>query len=266
MSAKSVAKRRIGSSLSEITLLEGLSSGSPEFIKWIRTTERAIYATFGESSRELRDFHGIRFVSGLAGANVAYEREVYSQSLVEARAILESMLDGIEEYSEDDNAPLPASSMQEMPEQQVSNRVFVVHGRDDGTRNTVARFLKSLELEPIILQEQPNEGRTVIQKFEDHAGVSFAVVLCTPDDAGALSSEKDKLSPRPRQNVILELGFFWGRLGRKKVCALLDGDMDMPSDYGGVLYIPLDDAEGWKLTLAREMRAAGMSIDMNLIA
>ena len=148
----------------------------------------------------------------------------------------------------------------------ISNSVFVVHGRNDGTKNEVARFLEHLGLEVVILHERPNEGRTVIEKFEDYADVGFAVVLCSPDDVGALVSDRENLQSRPRQNVIFELGFFLGKMGRNQVCALLDGDLEMPSDYAGVLYIPLDAAEGWKLTLAREMRAAGMSIDMNLIA
>ena len=113
------------------------------------------------------------------------------------------------------------------------------------------------------MQEQPNEGRTIIEKFEDYSQVGYAVVLCTPDDIGALASQGDKLRPRPRQNVILELGYFFGRLGRSRVCALLDGDMEMPSDYAGVLYVLLDDADGWKLTLAKELRAAGLPVDLN---
>ena len=141
----------------------------------------------------------------------------------------------------------------------------MVHGRDDGTRNTVARFLETLGLEVVILQETPNEGKTIIEKFEDHSEVGFAIVLCTPDDIGALASDPDNRRVRPRQNVVLELGFFLGRLGRNRVCALLQGDMEMPSDYGGVLFVPLDNTEGWKLTLARELRAAGMAIDMNQI-
>ncbi len=116
-----------------------------------------------------------------------------------------------------------------------------------------------------MLQYKPSEGRNDNRELEESSQVRFAVVLCTPDDVGAIATESDNLMYRPSQNVILELGFFLGRLGRNRVCALLEGDMDMPSDYAGVLYVPIDDAGGWKLTLAREMRAAGMTIDMNLV-
>ena len=270
MPPKPEAMNRLERVLAELSQVEDLHYEAPEFLKWRLTARRAITYSFGTDSRHLDEFEKIRFDPAYISTvderqNKIIADKSFRTGLDEAKARLEDMLEEIDEDWGDDPSSEPASPAQEMPEQQVSNRVFVVHGRDGGARDTVARYLDSLELEPIILQEQPNEGRTIIQKFEDYSGVGFAVVLCTPDDVGALASEEDKLSPRPRQNVILELGFFWGRLGRKKVCALLDGDMDMPSDYGGVLYIPLDDAEGWKLTLARELRAAGMAIDMNLI-
>lgn len=267
MPKKSDAIRRLGRALESIGTLTGLNVDSPEFIRWRRGTKVAVSNSFGETSEHVREFDAIRYFPFFYIVDVDRSAEIahtYRDGLIEASALLQSMIDEIEEYWEDDNSSQPASPTQMMPEQQVSNRVFVVHGRDGGTRDTVARFLESLELEPVILQEQPSEGRTIIEKFEDHSGVGFAVVLCTPDDVGALATEPDKLRRRPRQNVILELGFFLGRLGRNRVCALLDGDMEMPSDYGGVLYIPMDAGEGWKLTLAREMRAAGMTIDMNL--
>ena len=251
--------------LDKISDLTGLSSDAAEFIVWKRGALHAIASVFGNDTKHVRDFRRISFTSRFFAQNFSTDIDFFQSGLDQAKTVLESMLEEIEEYWPDDIMPIATHETPEMPDQQVSNRVFVVHGRDDGSRNTVARFLGSLELEPIILQERPNEGRTIIQKFEDHSGVGFAVVLCTPDDVGALAAEQQELRPRPRQNVILELGFFWGKLGRKKVCALLDGDMDMPSDFGGVLYIPLDESEGWKLTLARELRAAGMNIDLNRI-
>ena len=152
---------------------------------------------------------------------------------------------------------------QENSQQRVSNRVFVVHGRDEGTRSIVARFLESLDLEAIILQEQPNEGRTIIEKFEDYADVGYAVVLCTPDDVGSLAEEQEKLRPRPRQNVVLEWGFFLGRLKRNRVCVLLKGDVEIPSDYAGVVYVKLDESGGWRTELAIELQRSGLQVDLN---
>lgn len=140
-----------------------------------------------------------------------------------------------------------------------------MHGHDDGLRETVARFLDQLGLVPIILHEQPSEGRALLAKMEAHADVGFAVVLLTPDDVGAkkpTERREPELKPRARQNVVLELGFFLGRLGSGNVCAILKGDLEPPSDYDGVVYVPFDGG-GWKLQLAREIKAAGIDVDMN---
>ncbi len=265
MQSKSAATRRIQRLIEEIPGVMGVTPAAPEFIRWQRSAEIAIERIFGEYSRHVREFNDISFVPFGVVPDLSNRLRACNKGLVHARAILESMLEEISEDWSDDNPPQVFSEPAVISQQPVSNRVFVVHGRDDGAKNTVARFLESFDLEAVILHERPNEGRTIIEKFEEYADVGFVVVLCTPDDIGALASEADKLRPRPRQNVVLELGFFLGKLGRNRVSALLDGDIDMPSDYGGVLYIPFDDSEGWKLTLARELRAAGMTIDMNLI-
>lgn len=143
-------------------------------------------------------------------------------------------------------------------------KVFIVHGHDEQARETVARFVEKLGLEAIILHEQPNAGRTIIEKFEDYSNVQFAIVLLTPDDVGKGSSETE-LNPRARQNVIFELGFFIGKLTRKNVCALYKEEVEILSDYQGVLYHPLDSGGGWKLALAKELKAAGFNIDMNRV-
>jgi predicted nucleotide-binding protein len=144
-----------------------------------------------------------------------------------------------------------------------SKRVFVVHGRDEGAKEAVARFISKLGLEPIILHEQPNQGRTIIEKFEAHSAVEYAVVLFTPDDFGHPADDPTKGRPRARQNVILELGFFLGALGRGHLCVLYTGDVEIPSDYDGVLYVPLDDRGAWRLAVAREMKVAGVDLDLN---
>ncbi|MGF6264376.1 putative nucleotide-binding protein [Paraburkholderia youngii] len=144
----------------------------------------------------------------------------------------------------------------------LSRRVFVVHGHDGEARETVARFLKAMDFEPVILHEQPNQGGTVIEKFEANSEVGFAVVLLTPDDLGR-SIKEEELKPRARQNVLLELGYFIGHLGRDKVCALRRGEVELPSDYVGVVWEKMDDGGGWKLALARELKAAGHEVDLN---
>jgi predicted nucleotide-binding protein len=143
----------------------------------------------------------------------------------------------------------------------LSRDVFIVHGRDDAFKNQVADVLRRAGLNPIILHEQANGGKTIIEKFEKHAGVAgFAVVLLTPDDVGGPSP--DRLQSRARQNVIGEMFWFAGKLGRSQVCALRKGDIELPSDFAGVVYTPVDDRGAWKTDLLKELQAAGYS-DLN---
>lgn len=146
---------------------------------------------------------------------------------------------------------------------QFSRKVFIVHGHDDGARETVARFLERIGLEAVILHEQANQGRTIIEKVVAHSDVGFAVVLLTPDDEGCVKGGTPE--PRARQNVLLELGYFIGRLGRDKVCSLKRGAVEIPSDFAGVVWETMDSGGGWKQALARELEAAGHSIDWNKV-
>lgn len=143
-----------------------------------------------------------------------------------------------------------------------SRRVFVVHGHDEGAREMVARFLMQLSFVPIILHEQANRGGTVIEKIEAYGDVGFAVVLLTPDDVGCVNGGTPE--PRARQNVLLELGYFLGRLGRNKVCVLKRGTVEIPSDFAGAVWEPMD-GNGWKQALGRELEAAGHEIDWNKV-
>ena len=116
----------------------------------------------------------------------------------------------------------------------MSNRIFIVHGHDGEARETVARFLEKLGFEPVILHEQANRGRTIIEKVEVNSDVGFAVILLTPDDEGCARGGVPE--PRVRQNVLLELGYFIGLLGRDRVCALMRGEITIPSDFAGVVW------------------------------
>lgn len=155
-------------------------------------------------------------------------------------------------------APKPASRPS-------SKKVFVVHGQDEGAKQTAARFLEKLGLEAIILHEQVTKSMTIIEKLEHYSDVNFAVVLLTADDVGTIRTDAGNLQPRARQNVILELGFFVGKLGRQHVCALQCDPIELPSDFLGVGYIPMDSHGAWRYTLAKELKAVGFSIDMNEI-
>jgi predicted nucleotide-binding protein len=172
----------------------------------------------------------------------------------------------IEEYEAASVKPAPLDSKGgNVIDRHSSRTVFVVHGHDEAVKQSVARFVEKLDLLPVILHEQPNKGRTVIEKFEAHSEVGFAVVLLTPDDVGSVASAPGKSQPRARQNVILELGYFIGKLSRARVCALYVEGVELPSDIHGVVYVRYDDGGAWRIGLAKEINAAGIAVDMNRI-
>lgn len=163
----------------------------------------------------------------------------------------------------------PPKSVEKSPKHRnskTSNKVFIVHGRNNEVKETVARFIEKLGLTPIILHEQPNGGKTIIEKFEDYSDVGFAVILMTPDDKGYLTGQDDYIKERARQNVIFEHGYFIGKLGREKVVALVKGDLELPSDISGILYLGIDNGGAWKFGLAKEIKSAGYNIDLNKLA
>lgn len=139
--------------------------------------------------------------------------------------------------------------------------VFLVHGHNLSAKYDVARVLHRLiGHEPVILDEQASRGRTLVEKFEQHASAAaFAVVLLTPDDVGGTPADEQR--PRARQNVVFELGYFFGVLGRGNV-AVLNAGVERPSDVEGLVYIAYPGGD-WAIQLGKEMRAAGLPVDLN---
>lgn len=228
----------------------------PNYEEWKIFTKHRIKRIFG-NRREYIDelekyFHEEE-------NHIKYRDEVLDNVAI----LIRSMIEEIEDDWRDSESPQLASEGSNIQVSQ-SNRVFVIHGHDRAAQETTARFLEKLGLEPVILHEQSNEGRTIIEKFEDHADVRFAVVLLTPDDTGASKRKPDENKDRARQNVVFEFGYFVGKLSRNRVCALVKGGIEKPSDLDGVVYIPLDEGDGWKLQLVRELKAAGFPVDANL--
>lgn len=163
-----------------------------------------------------------------------------------------------------DNVINPSTSVlpNKIPED--SKNIFIVHGHDERIKIDVARTVEKLGLNPIILHEKANEGRTIIEKFEVHSNVGFAIVLMTCDDLGKSKTSNDE-KYRARQNVILEMGYFIGKLGRNRVFPLYENGVELPSDLYGLLYIPLDEIGNWKFSLVKELRAVGYQVDANKI-
>jgi predicted nucleotide-binding protein len=232
-------------------------------VEWEQTGERSFIHTSTHSG------------SGIAGHDEEIERSDLEQ--LAAKGYLHQSFgssggytvsvtaEGHHYYDERKDVTVTRSSASSDPHK--LRHVFVVHGHDEARRDAVALFLGRVGLVPIVLQDKTSRGRTIVEKFEDHAAeAGFAVVLMTGDDIGGVKSDPPaSLKPRARQNVIFELGYFSGKLGRGNVCALHESGVEIPSDYQGVVYIPLDPNGAWRLTLAREMRDAGLPADLNRI-
>ncbi len=230
---------------------------------WANLTLNILTHGFGPGSNNVQQFRHADLVGRVSAPSMTNAQYQYNfeRGIDALAATIKSSLDELELMDVSETVP---SVRGEAVMKSDSRLVFLVHGHDDAVKESVARFLERLDLKPVILHEQPNQGKTVIEKFEAHSDVGFAVVLLTPDDVGGLASSPDKLSRRARQNVILELGYFIGRLGRAKVCALYKEGVEIPSDIHGVLYVPYDAGNGWRLQLANEIRAAGIAVDLNL--
>ena len=270
---KAKAVERLRKVLDEMPELRKLKYDSTEFEKWLKRAEVAIKYIFGKNSDWAKEFskaYSYMF-SYLPIPNPMFSRAVpnsqyrkgYVRGLAPVESVLKSMIEEIEEYWDEDEQQSSGTSDPRPEKPPGTREIFIVHGHDGPAKDSVDSFLRQLELEPIILHERPNEGRTIIEKFERYADVGFAVVLLTPDDVGGPAGRDNDLKPRARQNVILELGFFLGKLGRKRVCPLVKGGVEIPSDYDGVVYIEMDEAEGWKTKLIRELKAAGFDVDAN---
>lgn len=142
-------------------------------------------------------------------------------------------------------------------------KVFIVHGRDNEAKFEVSRYIENLGLEPIILHEQASRGKTIIEKIEHYANdADFAIILYTHCDNGQGRHESNAVPRnRARQNVIFEHGYLMSKLGRENVCALVKGDIEVPNDVSGVVYIDLDPFGGWKRAISKELESCGYTIN-----
>lgn len=248
-----------------------LEKARAESKKWSDYNETLLLRLFDNTSiaeyayTDFNDFPG--FIYTDKPMPLSEELGYYQKGMDSSINSLEGIRDRLELYDE------PSDVLQRTPDNAgISNtsqsifgdKVFIVHGHDDEAKETVARFVENFGIEATILHEQANRGQTIPEKFEEHAGeAGFAIILLTPDDVGASQAEANKFKPRARQNVVLGLGYFWGRLGRGRVCVLHKGGVELPSDMQGLLYVPMNSPDEWQLSLAREMKQAGLPINLN---
>ena len=217
---------------------------------------------FGYSSGYLTELYEIDFLpSNLFLA----KKEDYDRNWLSGRSKMLTLFNTMLEEFKLFGTPRKGDKVQKA-DTESSSRIFIVHGRNEAMKQTVARTIEKIGLAPIVLHEKPSKGRTIIEKFTDYSDVSFAVVLLSSDDVAYPKNQPPEHAKfRARQNVVFELGFFIGKLGRKRVLVLYeeDKDFEMPSDYSGVLYTPYDKAGRWQFDLVKELKACGYNVDAN---
>jgi predicted nucleotide-binding protein len=240
-----------------------LGAPTVEWQVWESRVLSAVSRRFKEGSSPfelLREAVGLG-IEGNPASNFENKRRLLLSAITVSKALIE------------DQARLGSSEVvsakkgaAKKPELSGGQNVFIVHGHDNDMKVNVARTIEKLGLVPIILHEKPDKGRTIIEKIQDYSDVGFAIVLLSPDDVGYARDGGEPRS-RARQNVVLELGFFLGLLGRSRVLALFkqDSEFEMPTDYSGVLFKAYDAAGGWKMALCGELQAAGLKVDANRI-
>jgi predicted nucleotide-binding protein len=240
-------------------LLDNRPVPKDAYAGWQLFTRNCLEKSFGTNSSSVKDVMGVSKFEGMFYDNPEHEQEAERAKYLGSQL---SRLRPLVDLLAIQAGPAKANPLKTSTR---GGKVFLVHGHDERMLQECARFLERLDQEVVILREQSNQGRTIIDKFEQVAQeAGFAVVLLTADDhGGPAGATAEQLKPRSRQNVIFELGYFVGRLGRKYVCALFEPGVELPSDYSGVLYEELDNRATWKIHLARELRDAGMSVDLN---
>lgn len=225
---------------------------------------------FGESSKYLKDAKSISFHSPIHPCtedSKNYLWKIGKQKMINLLTIVKEDLTLSNELKSSKHSHCSNEN------KEYSNKVFVVHGHDEACKERLAHFLREFGLDPIVLHDQPNKGRTIIEKFEEEASdVGYAFVLMTPDDVGMEKGlfeqvlkgiGKEGLCYRARQNVVMELGFFYGKLGRNRVCCLMKGDVEKPSDFSGIVYLSfINKVDELYRDIIKELRASGYEIKL----
>ena len=246
-----------------ISEIPGIQRNSSEHARWLSNVLRVLDDEFGTDSQystTIRAFPWKETGSRIYNAyDYQSERErdhqnAFRRQMEQAKGIIQSAVDALTERNEE---ALP-SALSFDPQ-----KVFIVHGHNETVKQTVARTLESIGLTPVILAEQPDKGRTVIEKFENEGNdVGFAVVLLTADDKGRKNKARTMQS-RARQNVVFEMGYFMALLGRERVLLLLQEGVEAPSDLTGIVYTKLDKDGSWKYRLVKELREHGYDVSID---
>jgi predicted nucleotide-binding protein len=275
--------------ISEIDNPEDLDYGSLD--KLLRSIRLSIKHSFGQRSEYIADLKEIAKSFPKDPGGFPFDDERLEYQYVASTQNLENLIDimiaDLETSQKGEVNPIQSKIKK--------SSVFIVHGQDLQSVEELRNILTEAGIEPIILYEQPSKGLTIIEKLEEYSDVGFAFILLTPDDLGvkrhailecykAYHEQQDatndeiknwlktlmrpiaefileKVYPsienRARQNVILEFGYFIGRLGRNKVCCLYKGNIELPSDMQGICYLHYDKSiDEVKKIILKELKEA----------
>lgn len=255
-----------------------VTAGDQRFKDWELKVSRYLSHRYGIQSVEMEEFRKTEFEDvfdfdnaekkietcrkGLEATKRTFKiylKEISKEMLENAQKSMRQQLREMQKERYEDGMLMNASQEVSMKKAKEYKKVFIVHGHDNGLKQEVARLVEKQGLEAIILSEQANRGKTIIEKFEEHSDVGAAICLFTGDDYGRTrDAEEDKL--RARQNVVFEAGFFMGKLGRENVVLIANPDIEIPSDLKGFVYT---NEKSWQIDALKELKAIGYAIDLN---
>lgn len=249
----------------EIDLLisNSVRCSDPRFKEWEFRADRFLANHYGQESEERIRFSKVDF-GEYHGQNDILAGIRCKSGLQEAKAIFKVYLDELEQEDFDRAAERIKAVGGEVVKinnwvEKKYDKVFIVHGHDNTLKQEVARIIEKQGLEAVILSEQANGGKTIIEKIEENSDVGAAICLFTGDDYGrAKDATSENL--RARQNVVFEAGYFMGKLGRGNVILIASPDIEIPSDLQGVVYTNKDM---WQTDVLRELKAIGYNVDFN---
>lgn len=255
-----------------------VTAGDQRFKDWELKVSRYLSHRYGIQSVEMEEFRKTEFQDvfdfdnaekkietcrkGLEATKRTFKiylKEISKEMLENAQKSMRQQLREMQKERYDDRMLMNVSQEVSMQKVKEYKKVFIVHGHDNELKQEVARLVERQGLEAIILSEQANRGKTIIEKFEEHSDVGAAICLFTGDDHG---KAKDATSEnlRARQNVVFEAGYFMGKLGRENVVLIANPDIEIPSDLKGVVYT---NEKSWQIDVLKELKAIGYEIDLN---
>lgn len=235
-----------------------ITSEDSAFKTWRTRAERFLKNKYGDNSPEYTKLLKRWFHTGIYPSSQADDIRACRNGLETTKAEFQAYFDDYEDEKDEDTDSEVLKPSE--AKQYNYSKVFIAHGHNEGLKESVARLLEKQGIEAIILHEQPNQGRTIIEKFENYSDVGAAICLFTSDDDGK-SKKEEALNPRARQNVVFEAGFFMGRLGRERTIILAEQGVELPSDMQGIVYT---DSDYWQMDVLTELDTMGYNIDFNV--